>query len=93
MKLYKPAIEKDRHGGTQKIYKFDNGFGASVIRTEYSYGSEDGLWELAVIRFLGDVEKFEIVYDTGITDDVIGDLTPGGVEQELEKIEKLKANK
>ena len=38
-------------GGTQKLYKFDNGFGASVVKSSLSYGNKKGEWELAVIVF------------------------------------------
>ena len=36
-------------GGLQMVYKFDNGYGASVIQHEGSYGSHKGRWELAVL--------------------------------------------
>jgi hypothetical protein len=64
-------------------YHFDNGYGASVIRTEYSYGGKQGLFELAVLK--GD----ELCYDTEITDDVLGHLDEGEVEYWLEKIKAL----
>jgi hypothetical protein len=59
-------------GGIQVRYKFDNGYGASLVNHSSSYG-----WELAV--FKGD----EICYDTHITDDVIGHIDGEG---ELKKI-------
>lgn len=37
--------------GEQYIYKFDNGYGASVIRNKYSYGGKHDLWEVANIYF------------------------------------------
>ena len=37
------------NGGVQHTYKFPNGYGASVIRHEGSYGYSQGLWELAVL--------------------------------------------
>ena len=77
------------HGGTQRVYKFDNGFGASVVSHSFSYSSEDGKYELAVLRFEGD--SFELTYDTSITSGVIGYLKPSEVDELLEKIEKLQS--
>lgn len=84
-------IERERRGGIQRIYRFDNGYGASVIRFDGSYGYEDGLWELAVIQFKDDsMSKFDLVYDTPITSDVLGRLTEEEVEHVLKEIEALK---
>ena len=73
--------------GIQKLYRFANGFGASVIRTKYSYGGEQGLWELAVTHYDGDTHS--LCYDTEITDDVIGNLTEADVDTLLQRIENL----
>lgn len=70
------------------IFKFDNGYGASVVKSTYSYGGNRDLWELAVIEFV-DGDKWEITYDTSITNDVIGYLTDEGVCYILRKIYKL----
>lgn len=70
------------------IFKFDNGYGASVVKSPYSYGGDRDLWELAVIEFV-DGDKWEITYDTSITNDVIGYLTDEGVCYILRKIYKL----
>ena len=73
--------------GRQKIYKFPNGYGASIIRTRWSYGHKKGLWELAVITF--DDYSWNLCYDTPITDDVIGNLKWNEVEEYLDKIKNL----
>ena len=64
-------------------WTFDNGYGASVIRNKYSYGHEDGLYEVAVLK------DNEITYDSPITNDVIGHLTPRQVVILLRAIEAL----
>jgi hypothetical protein len=64
--------------------QFENGFGASVVRHKYSYGGEDGLYELAILDSTG-----KITYDTPITDDVIGYLTEEDVTELLAKIQLL----
>ena len=56
--------------GAQAIFRFDNGYGASVISHGYSYGTE-----LAVIKFNSeDNDDWDIVYDTPVTDNVIGNI-------------------
>jgi predicted dehydrogenase len=58
-------IAREMLGGIQVIFKFDNGYGASVINHAGSYETE-----LGVIKFYGD--EWSLCYDTPITDDVIG---------------------
>jgi hypothetical protein len=81
--------------GVQKLYRFPNGYGASVVKGAHSYGGEDNLWELAVLTFtdkdgntLGDYD-FEMCYTTGITEDVLGHLSDEEVEEYLIKIKEL----
>ena len=66
-------------GGRQKLYFFKNGYGASVIKHAGSYGGKKGLWELAVLDSEG-----SLIYDTEITNDVIGHLNDPEVDQLLE---------
>lgn len=71
---------------------FPNGYGVSVVRftTPFgsgSYGSEEGLYELAVLQ--GVDENWNICYDTPITDDVLGYLTEEQVDSLLKEVEKL----
>lgn len=71
-------------GGVQAIAKFDNGFGASIVKTPYTYGGNDGLYELAVLNTDG-----HLTYDTPITNDVLGYLTEQDVTEVLIKIQQL----
>lgn len=84
--------------GTQKIYRFDNGYGASVVRFTVggfgvgSYGVDSGLWELAVLTFTGEgvqADNWHLTYETPITDDVLGHLGDDEVEQILARIRAL----
>lgn len=78
-------------GGVQKLFRFANGYGASVVRFSGSYGGTAGLWELAVIKFTGDgITDFTLDYTTPITDDVLGHLSDEGVDAVLCRIEALK---
>ena len=85
MKVYK---EKSLNDGIQKQYKFENGYGASVVQHSGSYGNEQGLWELAVLSWVGG-NQYVLDYSTEITDDVIGYLTEEEVEEILVKIKEL----
>lgn len=64
-------------------YEFQNGYGASVLRSSYSFGGDRGLFELAVLK------GGDICYNTPITNDVIGYLTADEVTEYLQQIEKL----
>ena len=82
--------------GIQAKHFFDNGYGVSVIQSPNSYGGDEGLYELAVLkRYVqkdygaGFSHKWEICCDTHITDDVLGHLTEEQVESTLAEIEKL----
>jgi len=72
------------HDGLQMVYKFDNGYGASVIQHAGSYGGKSSLWELAVLDMFG-----VLCYDTDITSDVIGYLSWPEVEKKLIEINRL----
>jgi hypothetical protein len=63
--------------------QFDNGYEASVVKSQYTYGGDKGLYELAVFK------DGEICYDTPITDDVIGYLRPEDVTDVMAKIQQL----
>ncbi len=79
-------------GGVQKLFRFPNGYGASVVRGPYTYGGSRGLWELAVILYHGEGEdSFSLTYETPITDDVIGYLEEDEVDKVLARIEALPA--
>lgn len=47
----------ERLGGAHYIFKFPNGYGASVIKHIGSYGFRQDLWELAAIKFYGLTER------------------------------------
>lgn len=86
--MRKENLVKDSE--TQKIYRFGNEYGASVICNDISYGHEEGLWELAVIKWNNE-DKWSLCYDTEITNDVIGYLNEDEVDKLLVKISKLEA--
>ena len=71
------------NGGVQHVYSFPNGYGASVVKHDFSYGGKNGLWELAVLN--GE----ELCYTSGITEDVIGHLSWKNVEETLSEIKQL----
>ena len=74
--------------GTQHLFGFKNGFGASVIDYGYGRGSETYKYELAVVRFV-EKNRFEIVTNTKITDDVLGHISAKKGASTLRIIKKL----
>jgi hypothetical protein len=74
-------------GGTQRVYRFQNGYGASVVRFSGSYGWPD-LWELGVVTFVTP-DEWHLTYDTPITDSVAGYLSEDAADELLDKIAAL----
>jgi hypothetical protein len=77
--------------GEQAKVMFDNGYGASVVRGPYTYGGDLGLYDLAVLAKTEGGKGRTLCYDTPITNDVIGHMTPEDVTATLAKIEALPA--
>lgn len=81
--------------GIHYVFKFDNGFGASVIKTkDCSYGNENDLWELAIIIWCNP-DDYKLITMKDITgdddnDNVYGYLTDKEVRDLLNKIKELK---
>ena len=61
---------------------YENGYGVSVISSEFSYGLE-----LAVLR--GTEENAEICYDTPITNDVCGHLSSDTLADIIKDVKAL----
>jgi hypothetical protein len=103
----KNLVEKKGHwsGGMHRIYRFPNGYGASVIpevqfdhQTHRPYAVPN-LYELAVLKFKGKeldrtlgmptADEFELCYDTQVTSDVLRALKEHEVNKVLKEIEAL----
>jgi len=83
-----PILTRALNGGTQSLYRFPNGFGASVIQGPYTYGGPAGLWEVGVVTFDSD-GGWELTYDTAVTDDVVGHLDDDELADLLTRISNL----
>lgn len=81
-------VKKYEKESLHYIFKFKNGYGASVVKNIGSYGNTEDLFELAVIKFSDDY-SWELCYDKKITSDVIGWLDNDDVIELLERIKNL----
>lgn len=79
--------------GVQYVFRFENNYGASIIKHLGSYGYDKNLWELGVIRFgkydEDEDDEYSLTYDTPITNDVEGYLTDEDVRNLLARIKEL----
>lgn len=73
----------DDHLSMHLMVTFPNGYQASIVRGQYTYGGDEGLFEIAVML------DGEIVYDTSVTDDVIGWLNDKDVIDVCKRIAAL----
>ena len=71
--------EREALGGVQKIFEFPNGYGASVVIHNFSYGLELALLDA----------DHNIIQHPDITDDVAGFLNSDTACDLLEKIARL----
>lgn len=76
----------------QYLFKFQNGYGASIVKRPGSYGYAENLWELAVIRY-DDEGEYDLEYGTEITWDVVGYQTDEEIRDLLERIKNLEEPK
>ena len=67
---------------------FSNGYGISIVKHDGSYGRWQDQWEIAVLR--GNSDKYDLCYDTPVTDDVIGYLEDAEVMDYARQIAELK---
>jgi hypothetical protein len=73
------------YNGVQCRIQFDNGYGASIVSHNYSYGGKEGLYEIAVLD-----ENGKIHYDNPVANgDVRGYLKPEEVTELLKQIQEL----
>lgn len=73
--------------GVQAKHFFPNGYGVSVVRFPGSYGFEDDLYEVAILK--GTQDDWSITYDTPITDDVLGHRDEQDINNILEEVQAL----
>ncbi len=74
----------NRFGGLYYYAEFENGYGIDIIKHNGSYGSDEDLFEIAVMK------DGDVCYDTSITDDVVGWLTSEEVMSYVFKVKELK---
>lgn len=86
--LHKYQVDEGpRLGGIQYIYAFPNGYGVSLIKSEFSYGGQADLWEIAVIEINSvDTLEWNLCYDTPVSDDVIGYLTDDEAREIMKQV-------
>ena len=70
--------------GIQSTVSFPNGWGASIVKSDISYGGKSGLFEIAVLDNDGKINS-----QTDITDDVVGWCDDKDVDRILTAISKL----
>lgn len=67
--------------GEQAIFYFDNNRGVSVVRSDFSYGGDQGMYEAVEIRWCGPFQ-FELMSD------VTGYLTPEQVTDYMKELQE-----
>lgn len=76
-----------KEDGIQAKHFFPNGYGVSVVRFPGSYGFQDDLYEVAILK--GTEDDWELTYDTPITEDVLGHRDEQDINNILEEVQAL----
>ena len=89
--LLRVTPTRNRPGDTQLIYRFRNGYGASVVQAGAAYGGKPLTpWELAVIRYSSEHDNdWELCYSTPVTADVVCSLQAAEVFEYLNQVGSL----
>jgi len=78
------------NNGMQIVFRFDNNYGLSVVSHSFSYGNKQEKFEIAIIKFNSeDDDDWNIMYDTPITDDVLGYQSKGDTLDVIRKTMEL----
>lgn len=84
-----PYEEAKHYYGNCGVYfqriDFENGYAVSIISHAHSYGGSRGDFEIAVLR----ADTGDIVYDTPVTNDVMGHLCFANVAEAIAKVKAL----
>ena len=83
MKTVKVGMVKNNKNEYSRVVEFENGYAASIISHDGSYGGSSGLFEVGVLY------DGILVYDTPVTQDTVGWLDFAGVAGILKDIEEL----
>ena len=78
--------EMEVENNYKSVFKFRNGYSASVVCNPTTYGYDMNFFEVAVLDKNGN-----LCYDTPITDDVVGYLNFQGVADILKDISELES--
>ena len=82
-----PVMKQEPHplhkGGIQRTYQFKH-YLLSAIKTDFSYGGKNGLWEIAVLGKDSQFVTRDIWHD--LDDDVIGHVSDSQLKQYLEDV-------
>lgn len=81
---FQPHVTGD---GIRAEHFFPNGYGVSVVRFPGSYGYEQDLYEVAILK--GSPDNYDLCYDTPITDDIMGHRDETDIENIIEEIQAL----
>jgi hypothetical protein len=84
---FKSYNSKEHNGGIAYKHFYPNGYGVSIIKNRYSYGGDEGKWELAVLE--GNEVDWQLCYTTPITEDVLGWLEEDEVDEICKQVMEL----
>lgn len=79
------------NGGPHYVIAFNNGYGASIIQNQFSYGGKEELMEIALLEILDIVDDniiYNLIYDKNLFTDVIGWLEDNDIIECLKYISR-----
>ena len=85
-------LEHEIFNGVQEIYRFPNGYGASVVKHDFSYGHQWNMWEMGLLKFNNEGEKRLMTHSPYFEDTVIGYLDDAEVLKLLNWIKNIETN-
>lgn len=83
-------VRREKAHGIQYVFAFSNNFGLSVMKTPFTYGYDEDMWECAMLQYIENIYKYELFYCELTNNDVLGYMSDERINRLLRQVKEWK---